>query len=107
MALGWHVKNPGMIGGGRVTRRFETGGRTFKPGEEISREKILAIPIANRNALINAGFIEIFPVSAVGGERFLVPMGKGLFHVVEGRRLSSEPLTKEQADALLSAKSAA
>ena len=100
MALNWHVSNPNMVGGGIVRRPFTSGALAFKAGQQLARDQILAIPVANRNALIGSGMIEVFPVAA-NAERYLVPAAKGLFHVVEGRRVTAEPLSKDEAEALI------
>jgi len=95
---------PERIGGARVKHGFKFGERNVNSGDFLTRKEVRSIPIRNRNALIDAGFIQVFPLESSGGDRFVVPAGKGLFHVVEGKRLTSEPLSREQAEALAGGK---
>jgi hypothetical protein len=66
------------------------------------------MPVANRQALIDKRFIEVFPKDATGaGERHIVSAGFGKYHVIEGKKLNEFPLTKQEADALAGTKRAA
>jgi hypothetical protein len=91
-----------MIGGGVVRRRIGVaGGDGVLAGTRLTREQVLAMPVANRRAMISTGHISVWPLNEqVGGERFAVHLGFGKYDVVEGRKLNAEPLTKEQAEAL-------
>jgi hypothetical protein len=91
-----------MIGGGFVRRPggYSSRGKTISNGTHLSREEILAMPRATRQAMLNIGYIEVYP-KAGDVERFLVPRGEGAYDVVEGRKVNSEPLTNKQARAML------
>jgi hypothetical protein len=96
------------IGGARVRRTFATfkAGQEFryKAGDMLTAEQVLAIPIANRRALSDSSFIEVFPKhsSSPDAERFIVASDvKNKFNVYEGIQVNDEPLTHEQAKALL------
>ena len=93
-----------QIGGGVVTRPFHFHGEKLPVGRNLTAEQIRSIPIANRQSLINQGHIDLYPISAPAAngetERFLIIAGPGKFHVVEGRRLTAEPIGKEEATAL-------
>jgi len=95
------------IGGGIVRRTFTLGERVMKTGDMLTRAEVLAIRIANRNSLIDHGKIEIYAANpneiAEPGERHVVRapgVGSRLYDVIEGRKLNSEPLTREDAEAL-------
>lgn len=105
MPPSWHATQPNLIGGGVVRRSFLLGDRRVTAGTPLARDQILAMPVANRKALIENGFIEVYPMRA--GERFISPAAKGLYHVVEGQRITTEPLPRDQAEQLASGKSAA
>lgn len=102
------------VGGAVVKRMF--GGR--KAGDTLTRAEVLAIPGANRAALINLGKIAVFPIrSGTTGtvplaaseeqrpeiehmKRHVVSRGFGKYDVIEGNILNAEPLTKDAAKAL-------
>lgn len=100
MAIQWYIKNPALIGGAVCRQQFKLGSHTFRWGDTLARDQVLAIPVRNRQALIASGYFDVFPVKEAG-ERFLVSAGKGLFHVVEGVRVTREPVSKDDAEALL------
>jgi hypothetical protein len=91
------------IGGAYIRRRFDMGTRTVYPGETLTREQVLAIPTANRRALINTGRLEVYPIApmAAGTKRFAIHMGMGKFDVIEGTKLNNAPLTRAEAEAML------
>lgn len=97
-----------QIGGGIVKRTFNNGGRHMRSGERLTAEEILGWPTANRQALIDKKFIEVWPKGDVShplgsvepAGRHLVSLGSGRFNVVEGRVVNTEPLTRSQAMAL-------
>lgn len=92
------------IGGARVARTFTMNGQQLKRFSELTSEQVLSIGLANRRALIDSNFIEVYPKSSpTGGERFIVSVGKGQFNVIEGRVINDGPLTREEADKLLRA----
>jgi len=92
------------IGGAVVRRVFSSGGKQLTPGTRLTGDEVRKIPKANRNALVGKHFMELFPAGDVsaptGGERFVVSMGFGKFVVIEGRKMTAEPLDREQAYAL-------
>jgi hypothetical protein len=90
------------IGGARVRRRFTRGEEAMMPGRFLSADEVRAIPVANRRALSDAGYIEIFPQAPVttAGDKHIVHLGRGQYDVIHGVKLNAEPLTKEQAEDL-------
>lgn len=94
--------------GGVVLRSLVTAGATLKPGTEISAEFVASWPIANRRALSESGTVRWHPfsksdnVEAVGKVgRHLAHRGGGRFDVIEGHIINDEPLTREEAEALI------
>ena len=87
------------IGGGKVLRAFTMGGETLKNGTHLSRDQILAMPYNNRQALIDGGRLAVYPPAP--DARFIHHEGFGKFHVVEGRRITDEPVTKEEAERIV------
>lgn len=90
------------IGGGRVARRFNRNGKDMLAGMPLTAEEILAMAPANRRALIDSHYIEVYPKSSAGGERFMIGLGgdKG-YNVIEGRILNDAPLSRKDAEKLL------
>jgi hypothetical protein len=90
------------IGGARVRRTFTNGDRHMKAGEQIGREALLALPRANRRALADAGYIEVYPRApqAEPGERIVVGVGKDKYNVIEGRVINKTPLSRSEAEEL-------
>ncbi len=92
--------------GAVVHRHFDMGGIKRRPGDVLTSDDIADVPRANLNSLIGTGIIELVR-SAVGEggstdpiERFSVHIGGGKYIVIEGRKLTEEPVTKEEAAAL-------
>lgn len=84
-------------------RPFLFNGEKLPVGHNLTAAQIKSIPLANRQALINQGQLDLYPIGAAAPgetERFLIIAGPGKFHVVEGRRLTAEPIGKEEATAL-------
>ena len=86
-------------------RAFFSAGNRIVAGTDLSRDELLAMPPANYNSLQGSGHFVPWPIppaapEAPPGERFLVPRGGGRFDVIEGRKLTGEPLTKADAEAL-------
>jgi hypothetical protein len=98
--------DPKNIGGAYVRRTFTRGGQRVMRGDKLTREDVLSIPAANRQALIEKHFIDIYPPppDSVGGERFIVRTNGKTFDVIEGRKIA-EGLTREAADAVVAGKS--
>jgi len=48
------------VGGGRVHRAFTMKGELVRPGRQLAPDEVLAIPVANRGALIKSGYLEVF-----------------------------------------------
>lgn len=84
------------IGGGIVRRTFSMAGKQLFAGHKLTREQVLAIPLANRNVLIDKKWIELWQ-RPPGMTRFMSPNGDGSFDVIEGRRINDDPLTEAQA----------
>lgn len=89
------------IGGAYVRRVFRMGDDFAKPGEPLTREQVLAFPQANRQALIDNKYIDVYPPAAAEGDLLIVSRGFGKYDVIQGRKLNIEPLTKEQAEAMV------
>jgi hypothetical protein len=96
------------IGGAKVRRVFMYHGEFLKANRYLSADEVLAIPIANRRALCDAGFLEVFPKSSPAKNphtKRLVLRGregeKG-FQVFEGHIIHGEHeyFTKSEADRL-------
>lgn len=51
------------IGGGIVRRTFRSGDVTLFAGNKLTRDQIMAWPFANRRALIENRFIEVYPAA--------------------------------------------
>lgn len=93
------VVQDSAIGGGVVQRRFKIGDRPVFVGTRLSRGEILAI--RNRRTLIGGGAISVYPPAiAEPGERHIVHNGGGRYDVIEGRKLNSGPLSKDEAEDL-------
>ena len=87
------------IGGGFVRIGFDINGKRMTPGTSLSKETILGW--RNHRALILNGHIAVYPPKDAGDERFALHIGGGRYEVVQGRKLTDAPLTKEQAEALV------
>src|SRR5881227_3306950 len=48
------------ISSGRVLLAFTWNGEAFKPNRHLWADEVLAIPMANRRALVEGGFLEIY-----------------------------------------------
>lgn len=89
------------IGGGIVRRGFTMGAERVRSGRELTKEELLSMPPANRNALVEKKYIELYPERpAAPGQRHVVSAGFGRFDVIEGRKLNASPMTKEEANKL-------
>lgn len=90
-----------QIGGAFVKRLFHQAGEPVKAGTKLTRADVLAFPQANRQALVDGGYIDVYPPAPSNQERFIASAGFGNWHVYEGRRLTTgKGLTKEEAEAL-------
>ena len=91
------------IGGAQVVRRFNIGTDSVAPGTMLTRDQVLAFPVNNRQSLIDNRYIAIYPPSPIpeGGELMIYSRGFGKFDVVQGRKVNDEPLSKEEAEALV------
>jgi len=49
------------IGSARVRLGFTMKGEYLSPNRRLSADEVLATPIANRRALVDAGYLEIYP----------------------------------------------
>jgi hypothetical protein len=92
------------IGGARVRRTFSMKGSHVATNRHLSADEVLAIPIANRRALADAGYIEIYPkrsaAKPVHEARFVIRTGADKFDVIAGYKVNSEPLSRNEADRL-------
>ena len=90
------------MGGAFVRKRFVQGDVVRAVGSRLTVADLAAIPAANRDALVKNLYIEPFPAAPIGVQDvILVSRGFGKFDVVEGRRINTDPLTREEADALI------
>ncbi len=97
----------GNIGGGKVERPFRMGDRSLPRGTVLTGDEVRSMRISNRSALIDKGYLSIWPREAVAQqvaqhssepqERHVVNCGFGRYNVVEGRRLNEQALDKESA----------
>lgn len=98
------------IGGAVVRRRFSQGGRELTNGMVLSPGEVEAIKPNNRKALLDNGYIQIFPrparshleadLEVVPTVRHAISIGFGRWDVIEGKKINAEPLTRELAAAL-------
>lgn len=90
------------IGGARVRRVFSRGSERLAAGRILSADDVISIPVANRRALVSAGYIEIFPRAPLQsvGERHIVHLGGGRYDIIQGVKLNAEPLSKDDAEEL-------
>ena len=91
------------IGGAKVLRQFNKGGQNLKAGTVLTAEEVLSIPIANRRALIDSGYLAL---SAKGhskepAERYMIQTGKGAYDVIAGHKLNKKALSREEAEDLV------
>jgi hypothetical protein len=49
------------IGSARVLQAFTLRGKILRPNRRLSADEVLAISVANRRALVDAGYLEIYP----------------------------------------------
>lgn len=89
------------IGGAYVRRVFSHFGENLKLGQRLSREDVLSIRLANRRALIDAGYLEVWPRPPIEevGDKIVVHRGYGNYDVF-AQKLNSEHLSKEDAERL-------
>jgi hypothetical protein len=94
------------VGGAVVLRKIDTfdpvtgAPRSFKRGDRIGREEFLKWSPPNRRALAEAGYIHVQAHDPGPKERFVIQAGRGEYDVIEGRMLSTKPLTREEATKL-------
>ncbi len=102
-----------QIGGGRVIRGFRKAGEYVRVGTYLTAEEILDINPTNRTSLIGH-FIDVWPKSpdrrisppprpaatAEQAERHVVSLGFNKFLVIEGTKLTEEPVSRSEAYAL-------
>lgn len=91
------------IGGAVVRRRFTHGPRTMQIGEILTAMQCREIPVANFNALVTQKKLELYPMVAANpnAKRYAIHMGMGRWDVIEGNKLNAEPLSREEAEAML------
>jgi hypothetical protein len=100
------------IGGARVRRMFSMRGEQVQMNRHLSADEVLAIPIANRRALIDGGFLEVYPKRSpakhMNEARFVIRVSKEKeeFDVITGYKLNDKPLSRVEADRLAGRNSA-
>jgi hypothetical protein len=94
------------IGGAHVRLSFMMGDRRVKVGDpDLTADEVRKISPANRRALSEASYIEIYPknpteIVFAPGDKFVVQVGKNEFDVIEGKKLNGKPLSRDEADKL-------
>jgi len=91
------------IGGARVRRVFTARGNVMKAGKHLSSDEVLAIPLANRRALQDSGYIEVYPKSSPPGKRepetrHIIKVGDGQYDVIAGHKINPKPVSREEAN---------
>lgn len=106
-----------------VTFAFRAWGKWLRAGTVIGHDELARMPVNNRNALLDKGFLYAWPKEAGPMaiskpkpitvdereeklERYVIARGfrgNGQYDVIEGRRINDEPLSKEAATALVEA----
>ena len=69
----------------------------------MSADDVRAIPVANRRALVDAGYIEVWPkprADVAALERHVISRGGGRYDVYAGVKLNDHGLSKDEADEL-------
>lgn len=97
---------PDQIGGGEVRQPIMLNGTRRTRGDALSAEEIGGMLPSNLRAMVERGFIQVWPKSRAERDRapvkrHLVSRGFGKYDVIEGAILNGEPLTKEEAQALV------
>jgi hypothetical protein len=86
-----------------VRRRFNAAGRDVLPGTTLSIEEVKAFPNRNLRALVDANFLDLFPIAdndILTGAMHVIHRGSGRYDVIRGHVLNAEPLTREAAEAM-------
>ena len=89
-------------GGAYVRRAFDFGERHLKAGDKLTRKELESIPEANLVALVNTKVLQLWPAGPSDvflAERFVVSSG-GKFIVIEGRKITKNPVSKRRAQEL-------
>lgn len=89
------------IGGAVVLRAFNMGTERVAPGTNLTREQVVGI--RNRQSLYDNGQLGIYPPNPAEpvGELMIYSRGFGKFDVIRGFKLNDEPMSKEEAEALV------
>lgn len=87
-------------GGATVRRRVDRPTGPWLAGHVLTREDLKAMPVSNLRALVDNHTIEPWPWRPPVGELHVVHIGRGLYDVFEGEKLTAEPMSKEDAEAL-------
>jgi hypothetical protein len=89
------------IGGGVVRTAFRMGGTYMMVGTKLSADEVMSINPPNRMALIDKGYIAVWPksgdVPVIKGKRYAIHIGGGGYDVIEGRKLNNKPLSRDEA----------
>jgi hypothetical protein len=95
--------NVSHYGGATVRRRIERAGREpLLAGDTLTQEELRAMPTNNLRALIDNRTIEPWPsLSTAPATLHIVSAGKGQFDVIAGEKLTSEPVSKAEAEAIV------
>lgn len=88
------------VGGALVTRPFSFNGKRRLAGETLTAKEVLSIPVMNRRALANRGFMEVFPDPSDRGSFYVTDIGLGKFAVIQGVVVSSDTMPRKEAEKL-------
>lgn len=86
--------------GGTALRRFNIGAREIKPGTKLLAHEVRGIAPANRKALVEIGSLDVHRRSE-DDENFMIHRGGAKYDVIQGRKINDEPLSKDDAEELL------
>ena len=90
------------VGGAKVVRPFLRNGERLAAGHQMSADEFLAIPFANRRALVDSNYVVVSPkaISLPDAQKYIVHRGGGHFDVIAGQKLNTQPLSKDEAEDL-------
>jgi len=98
------------VGGAVVRRRINGGpeGLPMMPGDILSAEYVMGLSEGMRRVLVDQKTIEVFylrqgtsDAGGIGGERHLLHLGGGRYHVVQGHLLTDEPVSRADAEKIV------
>jgi hypothetical protein len=91
------------IGGAVVRRRIDRGEMPpLLAGARLSRDDVLAMPVANRRSLVATERLWLLPRGDNGAvaDRHMVHLGGGKYDVIFGVKMNDAPISKDEAEEL-------